>query len=92
MNSATIYDEDWTEQKIPGKAQERNNEKEPYNVPTTIEPQRRRPKKEPENKHPTNKVAPPNAKKKRTIKNNGCEDKAGKNMRKNTQNRWRSKT
>ena len=77
----------WTEQKIPGKAQERNNEKEPYNVPTTIEPQRRRPKKYPENKHLTNKAAPPNAKKKRIIKNNGCVDKAEEK----TQNRWRSK-
>ena len=68
----------WTEQKIPGKAQERNN-KEPYNVPTTIESQRRRLKKYPENKHLTNKAAPPNAKKKRTIKNNGCVDKAEEN-------------
>ena len=47
-------------------------------MPTTIEPQRRRPKKEPENKHPTNKAAPPNAKKKKNIKNNGCVDKAEK--------------
>ena len=36
----------WTEWKAPGKAQERSNEKwkEPYNVPTTTEPERRRPK------------------------------------------------
>ena len=74
-----------TERKAPGKAQERNNEKEPYNVPTT-EPQRRRLKKEPKNKHPTNKAAPPNAKKNRTIKNNGCDDKAGKkHLKKHTE-------
>ena len=54
----------WTKRKAPGKAQERSNEKrkEPYNVPTTTEPERRRPKKDPEKKHPTEKAAPPSAK------------------------------
>ena len=38
----------WIEQKAPGKAQDRNNEKrkEPYDVPTTVEQERRRLKKE----------------------------------------------
>ena len=33
---------------VPGRAQERNNDmrKEPYDVPTTTEPQRRRPNKD----------------------------------------------
>ena len=71
-----------TERKAPGKAQERNNEKEPYNVPTT-EPQRRRLKKEPKNKHPTNKAAPPNAKEKRTIKNNAWIHRTGEGAKRN---------
>jgi len=72
-----------TERKAPGKAQERYNEKEPYNVPTTIKPQKRRPKKEPEKKHPANKAAPPNAKEKRTIKNNAWIHRTGEGAKRN---------
>ena len=50
LNEQYHYEEDLVEQMATGKAQDRNNEKHPYNVPTTIEPEWR-PKKEPEKKH-----------------------------------------
>ena len=64
QNEQYHYEEDLVEQMATGKAQDRNNEKHPYNVPTTTEPERRRPKKEPEKKHPTKEPAPPSAKRK----------------------------
>ena len=58
QNEQYHYEEDLVEQKAPGKVQVRSNEKQPYNVPTTTEPERRRPKKKPEKKHPTTKNTP----------------------------------
>ena len=60
MNSTTMK-RIWIERKAPGKAQDRKNgkRKEPYDVPTTTEWQRKRPKKEPEKKHPTKNAVPP---------------------------------
>ena len=59
QNEQYHYEEDLVEQKAPGKAQDRNNEKHPYNVPTTTEPERRRHKKEPEKKHLTKQKKQP---------------------------------
>ena len=84
MNS-TAMKRTWIERKAPWKAQDRNNGKgnEPYDVPTTTERQRKRPKKEPEKKHPANKAAPPNAKEKRTIKNNAWIHRTGEGAKRN---------
>ena len=68
----------WIERKAPGKAQDRNNEKQPYNVPIPIEPERRRAKKEPEKKHRKKKKAANPSSKNKTIKNNSSVDKGRK--------------
>ena len=89
MNSTAMM-RTWIERRTPGKARDRNNEKrkEPYDVPTTRERQRRRPKRSIQRK----KVAPTRAAKKRTFKKNTSEAKGLKQDWKSNQNRRRSKT